>query len=187
MKEAVTNGQTWPPPPAVENPLAAHDSFLTALIRRPAPQSPSTRTRLVWLLHRKTGLGLGHCHMVVYDFCQRHDILSYDGIWTLCLVGFLLSSGVVLPIMWIADSVYLWMHDHAGGHAARLALDSKFDHLNNVVLDPWLHFSVVLAVVGSAFAWPGLARLRREAEEARRKLTAAPGLQREGVHSIVGN
>jgi len=166
-----TNGQTWPPPPAAVNPLAVHDALLAALVRRPAPRPPTTRTRLAWLLHRKTGLGLGHCRMVVHDFCERHDILSYEGVWALRLSGLLLASSVVIPIRFLAYLAYFWMHAHAAGLAARLALNSKFDHLKNGVLDPWLHFSVALAVIGTAFAWPGLARLRREAEDARRKLT----------------
>jgi hypothetical protein len=169
MKE--TNGQTWPPPPAVGNPLAAHDAFLAALVLCPSPQFLATRTRLARLLHRRTGLGLRQCRAVVHDFCERHSILPQEGIWARLPLGLAWASLVVVPIWLLALPAYLWMHAHTAGLAARLALDNKFDHLKNSVLDPWLNFSVATAVAAAAFLLPLRARLRREAEDARRKLT----------------
>lgn len=65
---------TWPPPPAVPDPLAEHDAFLTSLVCTPATKLPMPRLRLMRELRLATGKDLRQCLAVVNNYCDRHGV-----------------------------------------------------------------------------------------------------------------
>lgn len=125
MKGRETDGQTWPPPPTGNDPRAAHDASLVALMREAAPRPPMTRLRLVLALHQRTRLDLRECAAVVNEFCDRQGLFPQDrglGAWLPALFSFVVAGLYLLG----AASVYVFTHLYGAAHtrAARLAIDA---------------------------------------------------------------
>lgn len=167
MKGRETDGQTWPPPPTGNDPRAAHDASLVALVREAAPRPPMTRLRLVLALHQRTRLDRRSCVAVVNDFCDRQGLFPEArglGAWLPALVGFAVAGLYLLG--WASLLVFTYLRYAAHTLAARLAIDALVFRVSM----PLLGLAVLLSVV-SLFVLPRRWRHeRRQAEEARRKL-----------------
>lgn len=167
MKGRETDGQTWPPPPTGNDPRAAHDVSLVALVREAAPRPAMTRLRLVLALHQRTRLDRRECVAVVNDFCDRQGLFPEArglGAWLPALGTFAVAGLCLLGSI----SLLVFTHLRFAAHvrADRLARAALILHVSM----PLLGLAVLLSVV-SLFVLPRRWRHeRRQAEEARRKL-----------------
>ena len=167
MSETDTNVQSWPPPPAVSDPLAVHDGFLTALLRAPSAQ-PLSRMRLYRALVQEKGLDRSHCWLVVRHYCERHDI--FPGVRGPKLGLLFLPSLICLGVAVATPLVMLHLMrlgDAATTVAARRAITGEA--FGTAELFVGILVGVLLAILFVGLA--SLRRARREDAEARAKVT----------------
>ncbi len=156
----------WPPPPDTPDPLAAHDEFLTALLRAPATKPPLSRMGLYRALSKATELDLRQCVAVVNDFCDRQGVFPQLRGWRLWLL-FLpslvcLCLAVTVPVIL---SRLDRLHRAALTHTARSTVTREILGVTEAAGAAFIVVGIGMLLMVKI----GTRRTRREAEEAREK------------------
>ena len=152
---------TWPPPPDVPPPLAAHDEFLSACVRNSTPKPPLSRLRLMVRLRQETRQDLRYCRPVVDDFCNRHAILTpVSGLtaWLGCLPIFIYIAA--MGAMGLVAFFLGQRQDEAATRAEKLAFHSEKVHLAGVLL------AIGLTSIGISFFLSFLRQKKAKADAA---------------------
>jgi len=165
---------TWPPPPDIPNPLAAHDDFLTACVLNSSEKRPVSRLRLMRDLRKERGVDVRQSLAIVNDYCDRHAILPSAArveLWVISLMG-LIGLATVLTM-----SVLFRLNEKefaaATTHAAVEAVVTKSLNITYAALG----VCAIMFCIGVPFRVWRVKRLGRNAEQARQKLAAQATVQ----------
>ena len=159
----MTEPSSWPPPPEVSNPLAAHDDFLITCIRNWTSKRPILRLQLAGKLREKTRLEFRSCLAIVNNFCDRHGILVPEH-------GLAVWSPILLPLVmgtmfWTMNFVLEQRHDVAVRHLERVMLTAEKRQADLVFVGVW----VTATIINGVFAFFRDKKTRRQAAEAKAK------------------
>ena len=160
---------TWPPPPDRPDPMAAHDAFLTGLLRAAMTEPPLSRLRLMRTLRLTTGLGLRQCLAIVNDYCDRHGVFPQRR-------GLRLWLPVLPSLIQIGLSVALIVCQSILGRELAAAHTRPARQLlfrERIAWDGLLLCLLLVTVAVSLVSARGaLRQARREAEDARRRVAS---------------
>lgn len=165
---------TWPPPPDIPNPLAAHDDFLTACVLNSSEKRPVSRLSIAGELRKERSVDRQQSLAIVNSYCDRHAILPSAArveLWVRSLVG-LIGLAIVLT-----TSVLLRLNEKefaaATTHAAVEAVVTKSLNITYAALG----LCAIMFCIAIPFTWWRVKRLGRNAEQARQKLAAQATVQ----------
>ena len=154
---------SWPPPPNVTPPLAAHDEFLAACVRSSTLKPPVSRLRLARDLHQETGKDLRSSMAIVNNFRDRHLIaMPATGILPWLIFIPILTNFAAILVMYLGQEYLRGKQSAAVTHLEKLAFRNERVHLDLVVAGV-LIVSIILMATISAYR---LKKTRADAAEA---------------------
>ena len=164
-----TQQLTWPPPPDIPDPLAAHDAFLTTAILAPVTKPPLSRLRLALALRKGSGLNSSQCLAIVNGYCDRQGVFPpMRGIRLLLPFLLPLAAGYGIAFGTAVTIIVKYHHLYRPSGAAftRAAGDAFIREavsLGEVAI-------VSMLILATVITLTSVRRTRREAEDARRKV-----------------